>query len=145
MVFGSPLGNVVKKKGHVQHLAVHATFEDGRSDGQIFFKFAFFNQRKVGDALDYVLVHRIAMIHVKLHHRDNGFEFRDERRKHSQFVHPAQTAFRVAMLKHQIKENTLGFRVVAHVIVDHAQIGFDQTHGIGMDQHAGTQGFLEYA
>ena len=135
VVFGSSLGDIMEKKGNVQHLAVHASFEDGRSNRQVFFKFAFFNKCKVRDALNYMLVHRITVIHVKLHHRDNGLEFRNERRKHSQFIHPAQTAFRVAMLKHQIKKDTLRFRVVTHVIVDHTQIGFYQTHGIGVDQH----------
>ena len=55
--------------------------------------------REVGDRLDNVFIHRVGMIHIELHHRDDVFKLGDEGTKHTQFIHPAQGAFRVAVFQ----------------------------------------------
>ena len=82
-----------------------------RGDGQFLHQLAAFDLRQGADALDDVLVDRVVVIDVELHHRDDGFEFRDEGRQHAQLVHPAQAAFGVAVLQQQIEEDALRFGV----------------------------------
>ena len=67
--------------------AVHATLKNATGNGQRFYQFTSFNLREVGDALNRVLIHCVAMVHIELHHRDNRCEFRNKSRQYAQFVH----------------------------------------------------------
>jgi hypothetical protein len=62
------------------------------------------------------------VIDVELHHRDDGFEFRDEGRQHAQFVHPAQGCVRGCRVQQQVKEDALRFGVLAHLVVDQVKM-----------------------
>ncbi len=79
-----------------------------------------------------MFVHRVVVVHVELHHRDDGREFGDECGQHPQFVHPSQRPFGIAVLQQQIKEDPPRLFVVAQVFVDPVQIGRDQPHRIRM-------------
>ena len=81
-----------------------------------------------------MLIHRVVMINIELHHRDNVFEFGNERRQHPQLVHSPQRAFGVAVFQQQVDKNTHRFGVIAHAVVDQMQIGGDKTHHIGVQQ-----------
>ncbi len=49
-----------------------------------------------------MLVHRIVMIHVELHHRDDLAEFGNEAAEHAGLVHPAQDQRRIALARVRI-------------------------------------------
>ena len=83
------------------------------------------------------------MIHIELHHRHDGFEFGDKGGEHAELIHPPQSAFGVSVFQQQIKEDTPGFLVVAHILVDQVQIGCNQAHGIRVYQHTRAQRFFE--
>ena len=77
-----------------------------------------------------MLVDRVVVVHVELHHRDDRFEFRQEGRQHPQLVHPPQGAIRIAVFEHQTKEDPHRFGVAAHVVVDQVEVGSDQPHRV---------------
>ena len=145
MILWPSFADVMQQHRDIENLAVHAALQDRRGYREFFDQLALFNARKVGDALDRVFVHGIAVVHVELHHRHDGFKFGNERGQHAKLVHPPQRAFRIAVLEQQIMENALCLRGVAHAFVDQMKIGFHQPHRIGVDQHAGAQRFLEQA
>ena len=66
--------------------------QNARGDRQFFDQFVFFDLGQVGDALDDVLVHRVVVVHVELHHRDDAAELRNEPAQHLRFVHQTQGA-----------------------------------------------------
>ena len=84
-----------------------------------------------------VFVHRVMVVHVELHHRHDRFEFGNKGRQHTELVHPAQRAFRVAVFQQQIKkEPLLGFWHRAQIRRrSDVQVGGDKAHGIRVDQH----------
>ncbi len=145
MVFVAALANVVQQKRQIQHFAIYALFQDRAGDGQVFFEMAEFNLAEVPDALDGVFVHRVVMVHVELHHRDDGFKFRDKSGQNTKFVHPPQGAFRVAVFEHQVDKDALRLFRFAHVLVDQVKVGADEPHRIGMDQQTGAQRLFEDA
>ena len=55
--------------------------------------------RQNADGADQMLVHRIVMIHVELHHRHDAAELRNEAAEHAGLVHHAQNDFRIACLR----------------------------------------------
>ena len=145
MILRPSLADVVQQHRHHQGLAIDALVDDFRADRQLVFQLVPLDLREIRDHLNRVLVHRIRMVHVELHHRHDGLKFRDESGQHAQLVHPAQRAFGVAVFQQQIKENADGFLVFADLVVDQVQIVRDQTHGMRVDQHARAQAFLEDA
>ena len=76
----------------------------------------------MADTLDRMLIHRVVVIHIKLHHRHNGRKFRDKRAKQAQLVHAAQTPFRVPVLEHDSQEQFLRLWVGPHFVVDQMQV-----------------------
>ena len=47
--------------------------------------------------------------------------------------------------KQQAKEDLLCIAILAHVFINHVQIGADQTHGVRMDQSTSAQAFIKDA
>ncbi len=132
------------KQRDIEHLAVDARVQDACDDRQVLDQLAALDLGQVADALDGVLVDRVAVIHVELHHRDDRLELGDEGGQHAQFVHPPQRPFGVAVLEQQIEEDPARFFVGAHLVVDQVQIGRDQPHRVGVQQGAGAQRLFEH-
>jgi hypothetical protein len=137
------LADVVQQARDIENLAVHPVLQDARGDRQFLDQFLALDLREGGDHLDRVLVHRVAVVHVELHHRDDGGEFGDEGRQHAQLVHPPQRPFGVAVLEQQVEEDAAGLGVPTHRVVDHVEPRLHLAHGVGVDQVAGPQRFLE--
>ena len=53
--------------------------------------------REDADAAQQMLVHRVVVIHVELHHRDNAAERAHETAEHARLVHPAQHPLRIVV------------------------------------------------
>ena len=134
MILGPALADVVQQQRHIEHRAVDPGLQDAAGDGQVLDQLAALDLRQAADGLDDVLVDRVVVVDVELHHRDDGFELGDEGRQHAQFVHPAQGAFGVAVLEQQVEEDALRLGVVAHVVVDQVQVRGHDPHDVGVQK-----------
>jgi len=143
MVLVAALADVVQKERDIKYPAVHPLLQDRRGDGQFLDQFAALDLVELADALDDVLVHRVAVIHVELHQGADRLELGDEGRQHAQFVHAAQRAFGVAVFHQQVEKQLLCLRVVAQAVVDEVDVGGHQAHRVGVDQEPGAQPLLE--
>ena len=119
MVFDPALGDVVQEQGDGQHRVM---LRLDRLD-------QFAGQRNLGvvpahdlveraDAADKMLVDRVVVIHVELHHRHDAAERMYEGAEHAGFVHAAQHDFGRVRRGQDLQEQPVGFRVLAHVLVD---------------------------
>ena len=61
--------------------------------------------------LDRVLVDRVVVVHVELHHRHDPAEFRDEGAEHADLVHQPQRPLRVVVAEQQRQEDPVRVRV----------------------------------
>ena len=77
----------------------------------------------MADALDRVFVDGVVMVHIELHHRDDGGKFRNERAKDAKLVHAAQTPFGVAVFEHGIQKQLGRDFAALHIGVDQMQVG----------------------
>ena len=70
-----------------------------------------------------MLIHRIVVIHVKLHHRHDAPEIRDEPAQHTRLIHAAQGGFRIVPAAQNLQENLVGFFIRTQIIVDQESKG----------------------
>ena len=70
------------------------------------------------DAAQQMLVHRIVVIHVELHHRHDAAEGADEFAEHAGLVHPPQHGLGVVLRGQDFEEQPVGFLVLAQILVD---------------------------
>jgi hypothetical protein len=68
--------------------------------------------RQHADGTDQVLVDRVVMIHVELHHRDDLAEIWDEPAEHARLVHAAQDERGIARRGQDRQEEAVGLLVL---------------------------------
>ena len=78
MIFIAAFADIMQQKGNVDHLSVQTFFQNRTGNGQFFDQFAALDLGKVPDTLNRVLIHRVAVVHIELHHRNDGLKFGDE-------------------------------------------------------------------
>ena len=86
------------------------------------------------DGAQQVLVDRVVVVHVELHHRDDAAELGDEAAEHAGLVHAPQRRLGVALPSQQLEEDAVGLGVVAQLVVDQAQRAAQQADGVGMQE-----------
>ena len=86
------------------------------------------------DAAQQMLVHRVVVIHVELHHRDDLAEGRHETAEHAGFVHPPQHGFRVVLRGEDLEEQLVGLLVLAQLRVDQLERARDRAHRVGVER-----------
>ena len=79
------------------------------------------DRREHADGAEQVLVHRIVVVHVELHHRDDLAEVGDEAAEHAGFVHVPSTRFGMVRLAQDLQEEPVRLRVVLQLAVDALQ------------------------
>ena len=67
--------------------------------------------RKHADAAQQMLVHRVVVVHVELHHRDDLAEIGDEPAEHAGLVHAPEIEFRIAVRGQDVEEQPVGLGV----------------------------------
>ncbi len=121
MILLAALGDVMQQQGHIKRAAMR----DGRHDfaGQRQFgrALAQFHRGQFAQRAQQMLVHRIVVVHVELHHRDDAAEIGDEAAEHAGFVHQPQGAFARLRRGEDLDEQPVGFRVGAQFRVDARQ------------------------
>ena len=143
MVLGPALADVVQQERDIEHPPVQPGLEDAAGDRKLLDKLALLDAREVRDALNGVLVDGVGMIHVELHHRHDGGEFRQECREHAELVHPPERALGVAVLQEQVEKDPVGFGCGPHLVVDELKIVRNEPHRIGMQKQRLPQADLE--
>ena len=129
MVLDASLGDVVQEQRHVKQRAVPRQYRPHQLARQRDFgTVAVLDLVEHADAAQEVLVHRIVMIHVELHHRHNASERADELTEDAGLVHAAQHRFGLVLGGQDLQEQTIGLLVFAY-------IGIDQLEGAGGGTH----------
>ena len=85
------------------------------------------------DAAQQVLVDRIVMIHVELHHRDDAAEGAHEMAKHAGFVHAPQHGLGVVGRGEDFEEEPVRLRIVAQLAVHQLERARGKMHRVGME------------
>ena len=100
---------------------------------------------EIADRAQQVLVHRVVVVHIELHHGDDPAELRDEAAEHAGLVHAPQRRFRVAVRGQKVQENAVGLGIVAQLLVDQTQRAAQQPDGVGVQEPARALGLGEEA
>ncbi len=87
---------------------------------------------QVAYAADQMLVHRIMVVHVELHHRHDLAEGADEVTEHASLVHAPQHGLRV-IGRQDLHEQPVGFRIFAKLGVHQLQRARHRAHRVGME------------
>ena len=133
MILDPALGDVVEEHRDIEHGAVL------RLDGahQLAGKrqrgiLAALDGGEFADAADQMLVHRIVVVHVELHHRHDAAERVHEFAEHAGFVHPPQHGFGVVLRGQDFQKQAVGLGIVTHAFVDQLERTRGDPHGLGM-------------
>ena len=145
MVFRTAFANIMQKQRDIQHFSVQPLRQYSAGNRKLFDQFTALNRSQMADRLNGVLINRIGVIHIELHHGDNRFKFRNKCRQNAQLIHPPQSPLRIAMFQQNIGKDTNGLIRFAHGPINQMQVCRQKTHGIGMDQQTRAHGFLEHA
>ena len=134
MVLDAALGDVVQEHRDVEDFAVTGPdFVDQLVGERHLLVAATLDFGQYADAAQQVLVHRIVVVHVELHHRHDLAEGAHELAEHAGFVHPPQHLFRVVLRGEDIQEQRVGFLIGAQLGVDQLERTGDGAHGVGVD------------
>ena len=113
MILGTALGDVVQQDGDIEDGAVLDVVHELVGERMGLVAVAALDAGEHADRLNEVLVDRVVMIHVELHHRDDAAEFRDELAEHAGLVHAAEHRLRIAARGEDLDEEAIGFGVLA--------------------------------
>ena len=80
-----------------------------------------------------MLVHRIMVIHVELHHRHNAAERVDEGAENAGLVHAPQDGLGIVCRGQDFQEQPVRFLVLAHSFGDELERARGDAHGFGME------------
>ena len=134
VILDLPLGDVVQEQRDIEHGAVLRLDRAHQLAGQREFAIlAALDLVEYADAAQQMLVHRVVVIHVELHHRHDAAEGADEFAEHAGLVHAPQHGFGVVLRGQDFEEQAVGFLVLAHILVDQLQRVRGGAHGLGME------------
>ena len=80
-----------------------------------------------------MLVHRVVVVHVELHHRDDAAEIRDKAAEQAGFVHAPEHHLRRAPSGQDLQEDAVGLRLVAQARRDQPERLRYEAAGIRVD------------
>ncbi|MNE31057.1 hypothetical protein D3C80_1246040 [compost metagenome] len=132
MVFLPALGDIVQQHGDIKRLALFNAGHQLVGERMGINRRALVHFRQHADGADQMLIHRIVMIHVELHHRDDLAEFGNELAQHPRLVHAAQSECRITPRGEDRQEQPVRFLVFAKLVIDERQRAGDDTQSIRM-------------
>ena len=119
VVLGPALGDVMQKQREVENRAVLRPDLVHQLVGErCVLAVAALDFRQHADAAQQVLVHRVVVVHVELHHRHDFAEGRHEAAEHAGLVHAPQHGLGIVLRRQDLEEQRVGFGVVAKIGVD---------------------------
>ena len=122
MVLDPALGDVVQEQRHVEQRAVlrldgaHQLGGERRVLGA-----SGLDVGEDADAAQEMLVDRVVVIHVELHHRHDAAEGAHELAEHAGLVHAAEHGLGVVLRGEDLEEQAVGLLVLAQFVVDEVQ------------------------
>ena len=135
VVLYPPLGDVVQEGGDVKRPSGFQRGQNFRGDGMVVGAAPMLDIGQNADRAHQMLVHRIVMIHVELHHRDDAAEGRHKTAEHAGLVHAPQGNFGISRAGQKFQEQPVGFLISAQLFVDQLQRGPHQPKSVRMKQN----------
>ena len=122
MILDASLGDVVQEQRHIKHRAMlRLNRLDQLARQRHFAAVALLDLVEHADAAQQMLVHRIMVVHVELHHRHDAAKCAHEFAEHAGLVHAAKHGFGLVLRGQNFQKQAVGFLVVAHLGVDQLQ------------------------
>ena len=135
MILDPALGDVVQEQRDVEQLAMPRLNCSHQLVGELgVLGAAGIDVGEHADAAQQMLVHRIVVIHVELHHRDDAAEGAHEAAEHAGLVHPPQHGLGVVLRGQDFEEEPVRLLVLAHRLVDELERAGRDMHGVGMER-----------
>ncbi len=103
------------------------------------------DRREHADRADQVLVHRVVVVHVELHHRDDLAEVGNEAAENARLVHLPEHLLGVLRLAQDLDEKPVRLRILLHLAVDPLQRLGDETQRIRVGEKIVPSRFVEEA
>ena len=139
VVFLPALGDVVQEDRDIEKPPAGDRREDGAGERMVIAELAALDGREMAHGADQMLVHRIVVIHVELHHRHDAPEGGDEAAEHARLVHQAQHDVGVVARGQQFEEDGIGLGIIPDAADAHQGLPH-QLERIGVDLGAMTPG-----
>ena len=134
MVLDAALGDVVQEQRDIEQLAVPRLDRAHQLVGELgVLGAAGLDVGEHADAAQEMLVHRVVVVHVELHHRHDAAEGGHEAPEHAGLVHPPQHGFGVVLRGQDFEEQPVRFLVLAQLLVDELERARRHMHGVGME------------
>ena len=133
MILRAPLGDVMQEQRHVERTAMVDRVNDLVGQGMGPAQPSGFEIGEMADGADQMLVHRVMVVHVELHHRHDPPEIRHEPAEHPGLVHAPQDALRLVLRGDDLEEQGIGPLVAAQIGGDQLQRTGGEARGIGMN------------
>ena len=133
MVLDAALGDVVQEHRDVKHGAMLGPDRAHQFARQSYFAvFAVLDLIEHADATQQMLVDRVVVVHVELHHRHDAAEGGHECAEHAGLVHAPQHGFGVVLGREDLQEQAVRFLVLAQILVDQLKRARHEPHRFGM-------------
>ena len=134
MVLDASLGDIVQKQRDEEKRAVAGLDRAHQLGGERRILAAVgLDVGKDADAAQQMLVHRVVVIHVELHHRDDTAEGAHEVAEHAGLVHAPQHCLGVVLGGEDIEEEAVGLGVLAQLAVDQLERARDRAQRVGVE------------
>ena len=145
MVFLPALADVVQQLRHVENTPRLHVPDDLGGERMVLLQRPGLDPRQQADGADQMLVHRVVVVHVELHHRHHATEGGQEAAEHPCLAHAAQDTLHTGAGRQQAQEDAVSLGVGPEAVVDQMQGLADQAPGIRVERHAMLLGELEQA
>ena len=121
MIFDAPLGDIVQKQGDDERGSIVDRQQNLAGERMLARKALLLDVDEIADGAQQMLVHRVVVVHVELHQRDDLAEVRHEAAEHAGLVHQAQHDLRRIARGQNVEKQPVGFGVRAQFRVDALQ------------------------
>mgnify|MGYP006915173993 CR=1 FL=1 len=135
MVTLGALGDVVQQHRDVERLAGLDLVDQLVGERVLVLQEAALDLGDVADRPDEMLVHRVMVVHVELHQRDDAAEGWHEAAEHAAFVHPSELRLRICARRQHLEEQPVRFRIGPELVVDQVQRPGHRLQRVGVDVH----------
>ena len=144
MITAAPFGDIMQKQGDVKFIPQVNLMHRQRRHRRDLRQAAGFDPVQNTHGKDSMLIHRVTVIHIKLHHRDDAAEIRQKFPQKPRIIHQAQHPFWILSAGHHIDEHLVMLGVFAESRIDPAQIGVQFAQRMGVDIKAVLLGNLKH-
>ena len=113
MILDAPLGDVVQEQRDIEQLAMPGWMVRMSSLADCVLAARRARCRTARRCTHQMLVHRVVVVHVELHHRHDPAELGDETAEHAGLVHAPQDGFGGVLRCQDLQEQPIGLGIVA--------------------------------